>query len=457
MKRLLIIILVLLSVTCYLFPVSAQTALTLDSCLQLARQNNAAIRKSELAVERAEQVRLQAMTKYFPQVQAMAVGYHSLRPPVDLGIDDIANASVRDLLLTLYGNYGAALGLENTISLFQHGVIAGVTAIQPVFMGGKVVAGNQLARVGVEAAQLQQQMTERDLLLQVEESYWLVVGLQDKQRTLLRATALIDTAYRIMSTAVDYGLALPQDLMQIEVRRSELSRQQLRLTSGLKLATRALCQSIGLSMDSANFDDLMPKLDDMDMPLYAELPAGYVLPESDLLALQTRAAELQRTMAIADALPHVAVGANYGYSHLDANILRNGLGGWNGALFVTVSVPLTGWWEAGHKIREHSLRLEEAQIEQRDLNEKLQLRSQQTLDQLQEAYWLAQQLDKAAETMRERYRLTEASYRAGMATITDLLTAESELFATENELTDARIAYRVSLHRYRDLSGLKTK
>ena len=123
---------------CLVFSVHgmADRLLTLDSCLSLAQQHNKKIQQAALNVSKAEEVKKQAMTKYFPQVSASAVGYHSLHPMVEIGIDDISNASVRDLLTTLYGNYGAALGLDNTLSLFHYGYQVGVTAVQPVYMGG---------------------------------------------------------------------------------------------------------------------------------------------------------------------------------------------------------------------------------------------------------------------------------------------------------------------------------
>ena len=241
-----IFILFFLSIFNFQFSICRAQGLTLDSCLVLARQNNPDLQKAELNVKRAEEVKAQAFTKYFPQVQGTAFGYHALHPIVDIGIDDIGNASVRDLLTTLYGNYGAALGLDNNLSLFQHGYMVGVTAIQPVFMGGKIVAGNQLAQVGVEAAQLQSHITQREQLEQVEQMYWLVYGLQEKQESLDDATLLLDTLYEAVQTAIDAGLALPSDLTQVEIKRDELQQKQLQLTSGQRLARQALALAVGI-------------------------------------------------------------------------------------------------------------------------------------------------------------------------------------------------------------------
>ncbi len=81
-------------------------------------------------------------------------------------------------------------------------------------------------------------------------------------------------------------------------------------------------------------------------------------------------------------LPQVAVGAHYGYSNMQANFLRDGLGSktGNGAVFVSVSVPLTDWWKTGHKIREDNIAVEQARLQEQHTNELLSLRTQQAYD-----------------------------------------------------------------------------
>ena len=430
----------------------AQT-LTLDSCLAMAKRNNPDLRKAELSVRRAEQVKAQALTKYFPQVSGTAFGFYALHPIIDVGMDDIGNATVRDLLATLYGNYGAALGLENTVNLFQHGYGAGVTAIQPVFVGGKIVAGNQLAQVGVEAARLQAEVSERDILHEVEEAFWLVYGLQQKQQIIDDANALLDTLRQTVSGAVEAGLALPYDLAQVEIQRDEVARRQLQLNGGRRLAGRALAMAVGLP----NGDSLVVVDTVLQIVTKNYQQDGFyqqsTTPEHQLLALHVRAAELEKRMALAEALPQIAVGANYGYSHWQTNLLRNGLNSrnGNGALFVTLRVPLTGWWETAHKLREKQYALEQARIDEENVGAQLQLRTQQAYDRMTEAEAMVRLQERTLCHAREAYDHTRANYEAGRATIAEWLRAQMTLTRAQTDLTDARIAYRVQLRRYRDL------
>ena len=161
--------------------------LSLDSCKALALRNNLEIKNAALDVQAAQEVKKQAFTKYFPNVSVMAGGYYAAKPLIEYGIDDIGNAQARQWLHNLYYEYGAAIGLPDRISMCENGVMTGAMLVQPVYMGGQIVNGNKLAKVGVEAAELQGQLTEDRILQQVEEYYWLIISLQEKKKTLQQA------------------------------------------------------------------------------------------------------------------------------------------------------------------------------------------------------------------------------------------------------------------------------
>lgn len=445
---------VILCYLCFTLYSEAQTSLTLDSCLSLAQQNNKQIQQARLDIDKAKEVKQQAVTKYFPQVNVSAMGYHSLHPMIEIGINDIANASVRDLLIALYGNYGAALGLDNTLSLFHYGYQVGVTALQPVYMGGKIITGNQLAHLGIEAAELQAQITQRDILQEVEESYWLVLGLQEKQTTLLATMALLDTIHQTVKAAVDAGLVLSKDLLQVELKQSEMRRTQIQLTNGLQLAQQALCLGIGLTYSDTL--QIIPTTHSQILPnehLLKDITVANT-SEHQLLALQVRAAQLQHRMALSEALPQVAIGAQYGYGKLQTNLLSNNLGSntGNGAVFVSMSIPLTGWWETSHKLRERKIAIHQAELQQKQMGEMLNMRTQQAYNQMVEAELMIAEYQTAVDITANHYRLTHASYQAGQATITELLEAHTGLLKAQNDLTDAYITYRVNARRYKMLT-----
>ncbi|MCQ2346752.1 MAG: TolC family protein [Paludibacteraceae bacterium] len=446
-------ILILCALLFYTGFTSAQS-LALDSCLRLAEQNNCNLAQALLSQEKAQQVRNQARTKYFPQVNLIGAGFHALNPMAQVGIEDIPNATARDLLNTLYTNYGAALGLDKTIGFMQHGLVATVSAVQPIYMGGKIVAGNKLAQLGIQAARLQTDIQHRDVLLSVEESYWLVVNLEAKRQTVRSVASLLDTLHTIVSGAVNAGITLQNDLLMVEMRQDELSAQTLQLNNGIVLACRALFQAVGLP-----YSDKVQLCDTVSdyLPDTLAAPTTVNRPESQLLSLQVRAEQLKRRMTLADALPQVALGGVYGYMNYLAPLSQSARSQYittsqekhlNGFLGVMVRVPITDWWETGHKLKEHDLMIRQAQLQQKDLDEKMLLQEQQAYDRMRETYALIKQYERSLQHAEENLRLAQINYKAGMLTISDLLQSQALYLQAKNNLTDARIQYRIAYRTY---------
>ncbi|MCQ2342642.1 MAG: TolC family protein [Paludibacteraceae bacterium] len=428
-------------------------SLSLDSCLRLAEQNNRDLARSALSVEKAQQVRAEVRTKYFPQVNLTGMGFHSLKPLVQVGVEDVPNATARDILNTLYANYGAALGLDKTIGFMQHGVVATVSVLQPIYMGGKIVTGNKLAQLGVEAERLQADIQHRDILLSVEESYWLVVNLEAKHQTVQSVSLLLDTLHTMVNSAVNAGLALHNDLLMVEMRQDELAAQTLQLNNGIILARRALFQSIGIAYsDTLQLSDTIScKQDTLSSSVDSRRP------ESELLSLQVHAEQLKRRMILADALPQVALGGIYGYMNYLAPFSQSGGSQFvtttqnkylNGFVGVTVRVPLTDWWETGHKLKEHEIMIRQAELQQKDLEEKMRLQEQQAFDHVMESAALIKQYEHSLQHAQENLRLARVNYQAGMMTISDLLQSQSLLLQAQNNLTDALIQHRIAYRTY---------
>ena len=214
--------------------------LSLDSCKALALRNNLEIKNAALDVQAAQEVKKQAFTKYFPNVSVMAGGYYAAKPLIEYGIDDIGNAQARQWLHNLYYEYGAAIGLPDRISMCENGVMTGAMLVQPVYMGGQIVNGNKLAKVGVEAAELQGQLTEDRVLQQVEEYYWLIISLQEKKKTLQQALAFLDTLRRDVTTAAEAGLVSHNDVLKVKLKWTEIYNNREKLQNGIRLATLAL-------------------------------------------------------------------------------------------------------------------------------------------------------------------------------------------------------------------------
>ena len=443
----------ILSIIFALFCISvkAQTSvLTLDSCFALAKANNVQLQTNQLEIEKAQQVKAQVFTKYFPQVSISYLAYFAARPIIEYGINDIQDddlgAFLSALITTLNDPEGANIGLPTEINLMKKGHGVNATTMMPVYAGGRIKNGNQLANLGIEAARLKAEVSERDMLENIESSYYLVAGLQDKVRTVESALALTDSLEHIVDVGLKAGLITKSDKLRLALKQNELKAKQMQLGNGIVLASQLLCQQIGIEYPEAGLTLDTASFSTMSTPV-ATVQENFIRPEHQLLQLQVDAENLRRKLTLGEALPQVGIGGSAVYGNLVRKYKFNAIA------LAQVSIPLTQWWETAHKLKEHDIVIREAELMQKDLTEKMSLQLKQAYNQMVEADALMQSDKAALDMAKENYRLAELNYRAGMNTITDVLEAHALLLQAKNAITDRQITYLTARRRYQDLSG----
>ena len=425
---------------------SAQT-LTLDSCLALARKNNVQLRTSKLDIEHAREVKRQVFTKYFPQVNLTGLGYMSAQPLIHFGLEDIESNDMRELLEDIYELVSTDSDVKKEMSLMKKGASGSVMVAQPIYAGGRIITGNKLAQIGVEAAELQADMKERDIIENIESTYYLVTGLQQKVATVTAALNLIDSLDRTVQLALDNGLVTRSDALQLQLKRNEMLANQQQLASGIRLAKRLLCNQIGVEY-SDNMVFVDPDLSDEDDPgvQWSILQTPSSRPEIRLLQLSVDAEKLKRRLTLGETLPQLALIGSVYYG----NIIKSTPAG-NALVLLSLSVPLTGWWETSHKLKQHDIRISEARLQQEYLNNMMSLEEEKAYRDMMDARMLLKSDSSALEIAQENYRLTSLNYEAGMATISDALHAHALLLQAQNAITDRHTTYSVARRRLVDL------
>ena len=441
MKRY-VLILVLAFLTLGLTAQNADV-LTLDSCFALARANNAQLKTNQIEIEKAQEVKKQVFTKYFPQVSLNYVAYYAKNPIIKYGVDDFQDEFGLILKAIIEFLDDAGMDIPKSIDLMQKGQSISATAIQPIFAGGRIVNGNKLAKLGVEAAELQAEVSERDMLESIESSYYLVVGLKSKVATIESALTLIDSLEHSVDVALEAGLVTKNDKLRVDLERNKYQALQLQLNNGIVLASQLLCQEIGIEYpeEGLNLDE-----NPEDGGAFVENDS-FERPEVRLLQLQIDAENYYKKITRGEAMPEIGVGAMLTYGNMIKTYKSNAI------VFARINVPLTQWWETAHKIKEHNFKIEEYEIQQQDLMQKMTLQEKQAYNQMVEAEALLKSDQASLEMAQENYRVAQLNYNAGMTTITDVLEANSLLLQAQNAITDRQITYKSARRRYHDLTG----
>ena len=150
---------------------SAQQVLTLQQIKEQALAHNISIRTAEGAIREAREQKKEAFTNYFPQVSAMGMGFKTNTNMLKTSINT-TSVLPSSLASVLPPALLSAIPPELSFSMVDRGLMAGAAAIQPVFAGGRIINDNRLAQKGVEASEIQKQMSVNNVELTAEQSKW---------------------------------------------------------------------------------------------------------------------------------------------------------------------------------------------------------------------------------------------------------------------------------------------
>ena len=241
--------------------------LSLQQLRDSALHNNIAIRQAYFRKEASKEQRKEAFTNYFPQISAVGMTFRANREMAKMDIDPseyIAPELGAVMAQSLPMEALAALNAPVSMLMMKQGSLAGVTALQPLFAGGQILFGNKLAKIGECVSDLQLKLTENEVEEQVEQYYWQLVSMKEKARTIDAVDSMLTQICRDVETAVKAGVALRNDLLQVQLRQNDIQSQRLKLSNGQALVKMLLAQFCGLQDE---WDAEIPDISHLDRRL----------------------------------------------------------------------------------------------------------------------------------------------------------------------------------------------
>ena len=407
-------------------PLAAQQVYTLDQCVEQALRNNARMQNAQNELGMAEQQRKSAFTKYFPTVSATGIGF----------------MADKDLL-----QMDVAPGMS--MKLLKNGLMGGVNATLPLFTGGQIVQGNQLAKVNVEKYRLLGRQAENEVRLTTEQYFWQVAMLKEKLRTLSVVESQLAGMHKDVDAAVSAGITNRNDLLQVQLRQNDTRSTRINVENALTLSRRLLAQYIGTPDDNVDVafvvsDSLPPS----PLGLYRAPEASLVLtPEYNLLQAQLKASHIEHKMSVGKNLPTVAIGGGFMHDNLSDRHKPFWMG------FATVSIPLSGWWEGSHNMKRSRLAVRNNENNLRDGSELLVINMQNTWNALTDAYKQVQIAIESIGQATENLRLQTDYYHAGTCTMSDLLEAQTLYQQSRDKYVESYAQYEVKKREYLQATG----
>ena len=441
-----------------IFSISASFAAdvyTLVDCLRIARENNATLKSAKVNRQMAEETEGSAFPAYFPKVFAGGFAFISndflVKQKMDLSKEmESVGQQVAPTLVQAGIDPSLLSGLPTTFNMgmVDKGIIGHLTLIQPIFVGGQIYNGNQLAKIGTRAAKLQETLTETEIRKNTETYYWLIISLKEKLKTLAEAEKQVDGIYSDVQVAVEAGVAVKNDLLRVELEKKKLQSNRLKLENGISVAKLMLARQ--MNRDNADFD-----LADADLSQITP-PESYAISaddgverraESKLLAISREAAEKERSMERGKVLPTLAVGASLLYQNLlDDDAV-------NGVLFASLTVPISDWWSNSYSTAKLDLKAQKAAIDEVENKNLIKVDIDAKWNTLNESFKQIEISRDAIAQAEENLRIQREFYNAGTATLSNLLEAETLRQQAADSYTEAVTGYYTAVCAYLTATG----
>ena len=249
---------------------------------------------------------------------------------------------------------------------------------------------------------------------------------------------------QITKAKVDAGVLTNADMLRVQVAVANAKQQEILAHTQGAVARANLLGTIGLPMDSTDVEFAEPK--DLLARGRAALPRG---PDAQKVALEQRPEVKQRRFELDAADQHfeaqrMALGpkidAEAGYSHLDGQPFSPSNSAYVG---VKLDWPIFEWGTSYYAQRAAGAQAEAAKYHLEDQRRRIGVEVATDLAQAQAAASAVDVAEQTIASAEEAYRVTQALLKAGTATTTDLLDAQSAL--TQARLNRTRAQYEQAI------------
>lgn len=449
---------------------NAQEKMTLQQCREMALQKNEDLKMADRQLEKAKAEKEAVSTMRLPKFSANGTGIYlskdfdteltlptkTFNPQTgELEQNIVVNPETGEPVIGPDGNpvFNMYAYLPFSISL-KGAYLAGLSLEQPIYTGGKINAGNEMAKIGVEMAGENIELQKMNTLVEADNVYWSYVAVNQKVKLAQEAVELLDEIVGDVEDSYEVGMIHKNDLLKVRVEYNNATLNLQKAKNGRELTRMNLCRVTGLPLNTQVV--AVDTLIDVEQPLMQD-SAGMISerPEYQLLEKNIRLKDESIKMTKADFLPTAGIQA--GYSYL-GGLEVGGENFTNSSLNVmaSLSIPVFHWGEGAKKINAAKIDKEITTLKLEKNRQLLQLEMEQARLNLNVAYERIQMSKTALEQAEENLRVTRDNYEVGMEKLTDLLKAQTQWQEAHSNLIDAKTDYKIKKTNWLKATGKLT-
>ena len=429
---------------------SAQERLSLEDCRERAKTQSRLLQQRDQDIAAAHARKQEVFTKFFPQVSARGIYLH-MQKELHLINWDQPLGSFNFLIPDRLRHLGT-IDLRNVY-------VANITAIQPIFLGGRIRSGYQMASLAEKLQTELRATTATEVENKVDEAYWQVVSLVSKEKLLNQLVALLEQTVKNVDASIEAGVATKADGLSVRTKLSEAEVKRSQVINGLQLSKMLLADLCGLDEDTP-----FTLADEATLELTLPSPTSHA--DEDLTLAIERRSEI-RSLRLVDSiyrkrislessslLPKVYGFASYSATNPNSfNGQKKEFGG-QYYLGLMLEVPISDLFSGSFRRRTAQAEHRAKQLELAEARSKISLQMKQALRKADDARRSYDAAMKAVAMARENMRYAKVGYEEGVIPLLNYTMAQTAWMSAQDSLIDAQIQVLLSESKLKSILAL---
>jgi outer membrane protein len=411
--------------------------LTLKESLNYALAANQNAKKARLDVENSEYKIDEVRARALPQINGTAgLTYNPLLQMSALPNIFGANPNPNETILVAFGQkWGANAGVSLTQALFDKSVLTGLDA----------------AKATREFYRLSAQLTEEQVIEQVATNYYQVLVQRHQLGVVDSTIANTQKVQRILQGQYENGLAKKIDVDRIAVNISNLQSQRQQLLNGVALLENQLKFYMGMPINTpvvipeAEIRSIQPQAVAQNEAINVE---GRT--EVRVLRQQEELLNYQKESFKNEYYPSLSLSSNYSYQGMGGSmpLFKGKSSGvnWFDAASVSLNlrVPIFNGGATKARVKQADISIKKLNEDISNTSLALNLAFENAKTQINNSIITLNAQGRNVQLAQEVYSNTQNNYNNGLASLTDLLNAETSLTEANNNFSGALLNYRVA-------------
>lgn len=407
--------------------------LTLKEAINYALQNKSDAKKAKLQIENSEYKIQEVRAAALPQVSVNGnLTYNPVLQQTILDGGDFGGEPGTTVPLTFGQTWTSGAGVSLTQTIFDQSVFTGLKA----------------ARTTREYYQINNQLTEEQVIERVANNYYQVYVQREKLTVLDSNYTNTIKVRNIIKGQFDNGLAKKVDLDRVNVKANNISTQRQQVLNAVQLQENALKFYMGMPIETKI---VIPETEFEVKPQnLADAPNTEGRTEFLLLKSNEKLLEFQKKAEIAAYYPSLSLTAGYNYigqgpkMPLFATPADKVYWSDYSGIGLNVKIPVFSGFRTNAKVSQADVQLRTIQEDLSNTKLSLDLDYENAKVSMENSLITIANQKENSDLAQEVLNNTNNNYVQGLASLTELLDAENALIEAENNYHNAILEYKLA-------------